>query len=77
MLMKERSRETNGVDLLLEGCPLPHYRIIMQYIDDLQYTSIPDYGYIYFLLKHIAKVQTKCSNSSCSDQMLQNNFPHW
>ncbi|VDK74768.1 unnamed protein product [Litomosoides sigmodontis] len=55
MLMKERSRESNGVDLLLEGCPLPHYRIIMQYIDDLQYTSIPDYGYIYFLLKHIAK----------------------
>uniref|UniRef100_A0A0R3RTK2 Protein kinase domain-containing protein n=1 Tax=Elaeophora elaphi TaxID=1147741 RepID=A0A0R3RTK2_9BILA len=55
MLMKEQSRESTGTDLLLEGCPLPHYRMIMQYVDDLQYTSIPDYGYIYFLLKHIAK----------------------
>ncbi|VDM14458.1 unnamed protein product [Wuchereria bancrofti] len=55
MLMKEQSRELDGVNLLLDGCPLPHYRMIMQYIDNLQYTSIPDYGYIYFLLKHIAK----------------------
>uniref|UniRef100_A0A8L7T029 Bm2845, isoform c n=2 Tax=Brugia malayi TaxID=6279 RepID=A0A8L7T029_BRUMA len=55
MLMKEQSRELDGINLLLDGCPLPHYRMIMQYIDNLQYASIPDYGYIYFLLKHIAK----------------------
>uniref|UniRef100_A0A915PEZ9 Protein kinase domain-containing protein n=1 Tax=Setaria digitata TaxID=48799 RepID=A0A915PEZ9_9BILA len=55
MLMKEQSRESVGIDMLLKGCPLPHYHMILQYIDQLQYTSIPDYGYIYFLLKHIAK----------------------
>ncbi|EFO22981.2 CK1/WORM6 protein kinase [Loa loa] len=55
MLMKEQSRESAGMKLLLEGCPRPHYRMIMQYIDNLEYTSIPDYGYIYFLLKHVAK----------------------
>ncbi|MCP9264521.1 Tau-tubulin kinase 1 [Dirofilaria immitis] len=71
MLMKEQSRKSSGINLLLEGCPLPHYRIILQYIDDLQYTSIPDYGYIYFLLKHIAK-----KNRISPDEPLDHDLEH-
>ncbi|VDN06678.1 unnamed protein product [Thelazia callipaeda] len=55
LMMKEQIREPDGADILLEGCPTPHYRMILNYIDNLQYASIPDYGYIYYLLKHIAK----------------------
>ncbi|VDN20271.1 unnamed protein product [Gongylonema pulchrum] len=53
--MKEHARESEGATALLKDCPSPHYSMIMQYIDGLQYTSIPDYGYIYYLLKHAAK----------------------
>lgn len=54
--MKEEARTSRGRTVLLHGCPQPHYEKIMDYVDQLRYTSIPDYGYIYFLLKHAARV---------------------
>lgn len=56
LISKEEARKPEGKTQLLRNCPEPHYRMMMDYIDSLKYTSIPDYGYIYFLLKHIAKV---------------------
>ncbi|KHN86639.1 Tau-tubulin kinase 1 [Toxocara canis] len=56
LVMKEEARNPVAMNLLLEKCPKRHYEKIFKYIDTLGYTSIPDYGYIYFLLKHAAKV---------------------
>uniref|UniRef100_F1LAH2 Tau-tubulin kinase 1 n=1 Tax=Ascaris suum TaxID=6253 RepID=F1LAH2_ASCSU len=56
LLMKEDARKPIAMNFFLEKCPKRHYEKIFKYIDTLVYTSIPDYAYIYFLLKHAAKV---------------------
>ncbi|VDK29381.1 unnamed protein product [Gongylonema pulchrum] len=44
------------MDEFLKFCPKREFSKILQYIDTLAYTSIPDYSYLYLCLRHAARV---------------------
>ncbi|KAK0416272.1 hypothetical protein QR680_012391 [Steinernema hermaphroditum] len=56
-VLKWKELVRNGEDLeeFFEGCPKREFTTIMQYVDSLQYQSIPDYNYVYYCLQHAMK----------------------
>ncbi|MFH4982074.1 hypothetical protein AB6A40_008783 [Gnathostoma spinigerum] len=46
----------DALDEFLINCPRREFESVLNYIDSLEYQSIPDYDHIYYCLQHAAKV---------------------